>query len=129
MKGRGGRQRPPRFFCYASGAMWWRSEDTDPDIMSGGGSVVLEFGHADSSLLSTSVAQRNGAPFVLFRDGDGRVTRVAQRRLVQPDAPQRDSVLGEAVLVRQHRGLVSRTLRAFGPWSIMMSSLKSSIAE
>ena len=34
-------------FTSTSGTNWWRSEDSTTDIMSGGGSVVLEFGQAD----------------------------------------------------------------------------------
>lgn len=34
-------------FTANSGANWWRSEDSNADIMSGGGSVVLEMGQAD----------------------------------------------------------------------------------
>jgi hypothetical protein len=34
-------------FTASSGADWWRSEDTDDDIMSVGGDVVLEYGRAD----------------------------------------------------------------------------------
>jgi hypothetical protein len=34
-------------FTATGGEDWWRSEDTDDDIMSVGGSVVLEYGRAD----------------------------------------------------------------------------------
>jgi hypothetical protein len=34
-------------FTATNGTTWWRSEDTTADIMSAGGSVVLEFGRAD----------------------------------------------------------------------------------
>jgi hypothetical protein len=34
-------------FTATGGKMWWRSEDSDTDIMSGVGSVVLEHGEAD----------------------------------------------------------------------------------
>ena len=34
-------------FTASSGTIWWRSEDSTSDIMSSGGSVVLEFGEAD----------------------------------------------------------------------------------
>jgi hypothetical protein len=34
-------------FTSSSGSTWWRSEDDTDDIMSTGGSVVLEFGQAD----------------------------------------------------------------------------------
>jgi len=34
-------------FTANSGSNWWRSEDSDTDIMSGTGSVVLEMGQAD----------------------------------------------------------------------------------
>ena len=33
-------------FTANSGTNWWRSEDSDVDIMSGGGDVVLEFGRS-----------------------------------------------------------------------------------
>lgn len=34
-------------FVANSGTSWWRSEDTTTDIMSGGGTTVLEYGRAD----------------------------------------------------------------------------------
>jgi hypothetical protein len=40
-------------FTANSGTSWWRSEDTTTDIMSGGGSVVLEAGQGDWAIMDS----------------------------------------------------------------------------
>lgn len=46
-------------FTASNGTTWWRSEDSTIDIMSGGGSVVLEYGQADWVVMSGVL---NGLP-------------------------------------------------------------------
>lgn len=58
-------------FAASSGATWWRSEDTDTDIMSGGGSVVLEFGRGDWAVVEGVLDDFGtpSAPTVFAPDG------------------------------------------------------------
>jgi len=44
-----------------NGTTWWRSEDSTVDIMSGGGSVVLEYGQADWVIARNRLAGLAGA--------------------------------------------------------------------